>query len=42
VLDELAAERTKMLEQESAELQQQAEKLADEIKALSGTESSKL
>jgi hypothetical protein len=36
VLDELAAERTKLLEQESAELQQQAEKLADEIKELSG------
>jgi DNA polymerase-3 subunit epsilon len=35
-LDELAAERTKLLEQESAELQQQAEKLADEIKELSG------
>jgi DNA polymerase-3 subunit epsilon len=42
VLDELAAERTKMLEQESAELQQQAEKLADEIKELSGMESSNL
>ena len=36
VLDELAAERTILLEQESAELQQQAEKLADEIKELSG------
>jgi len=36
VLDELAAERTKLLEQESAELQQQGEKLADEIKELSG------
>ncbi len=36
VLDELAAERTKLLEQESTELQQQAEKLADEIRELSG------
>ncbi len=34
--------RTKLLEQESAELQQQAEKLADEIKELSGAETSKI
>ena len=33
---ELAAERVKLLEKESVELQQQAEKLADEIKELSG------
>jgi DNA polymerase-3 subunit epsilon len=42
VLDELAAERVKLLEQESAELQQEAEKLADEIKELSGEEASKI
>jgi DNA polymerase-3 subunit epsilon len=36
VLDELAAERTKLLEKESTQLQQQAEKLADEIKELNG------
>jgi DNA polymerase-3 subunit epsilon len=42
VLDELAAERTKLLEKESAELQRQAEKLADEIKELSGKKSSKI
>jgi DNA polymerase-3 subunit epsilon len=36
VLDELVAERSKLLEQESAELQQQADKLADEIKELNG------
>ena len=36
VLDELAAERTRLLERESAELQKQAEKLADEIKELKG------
>jgi hypothetical protein len=36
VLDELVAERRKLLEQESAELQQQADKLADEIKELNG------
>jgi hypothetical protein len=38
----LAAERVKLLEQESAELQEQAEKLADEIKELSGEKSSKI
>jgi hypothetical protein len=42
VMDELAAERTKLLEQESDELQQQAEKLADEIRELSGVETSKI
>jgi hypothetical protein len=36
VLDELAAERVKLLETESAELQWQAEKLAVEINELSG------
>ena len=38
VLDELVAERTKLLELESAKLQQETEKLADEIKELRGTE----
>jgi len=42
VLDELAAERTKLLEQESADLRQQAEKLADEIKELSGEAASRI
>ena len=42
VLDELAAERTKLLEQESAELQQEVEKLADEIKELSGETASRI
>ena len=36
VLDELAAERVKQLEKESAELETQAAKLAEEIKELSG------
>lgn len=36
VLDELAAERKQLLEQESAELQQQADKLAEEIREFSG------
>jgi len=36
VLDELAAERKQLLEQESVELQQQADKLAEEIRELSG------
>jgi predicted nuclease with TOPRIM domain len=36
VLDELAAERAKQLEVENAELEQQAERLAKEIKQLSG------
>jgi DNA polymerase-3 subunit epsilon len=38
VLDELAAERAKQLEVENAELEQQAERLAKEIKRLGGTE----
>ncbi|HTX22702.1 MAG TPA: 3'-5' exonuclease [Candidatus Aquilonibacter sp.] len=42
ILDELAAERVKLLEKESAELQQEAEKLAEEIKELSGQEPSKI
>ena len=37
-LDELAAERAKQLEKESAELELQAERLAEEIKELSGRE----
>src|ERR1035437_3557214 len=36
VLDELAAERSKQLEVENAELEMQAERLAKEIKKLSG------
>ena len=40
VLDELAAERKKLLESESAELETQARRLADEIKELSGEGSS--
>jgi predicted ATP-grasp superfamily ATP-dependent carboligase len=36
VLDELAAERAKQLEIENAELEKQAERLAKEIKKLSG------
>ena len=35
-LDELAAERKKLLEKESEELESQAERLAEEIKELSG------
>jgi hypothetical protein len=42
VLDELASERIKLLEKESAELQQQAEKFADEIKELSGERSPRI
>ncbi len=42
VLDELAAERVKLLEQESEELQEQVEKLADEIKELSGEKPSRI
>jgi DNA polymerase-3 subunit epsilon len=42
VLDELAAERKKLLENESAELETQASRLADEIKELSGEESSQI
>jgi len=40
MLDELAAERKKLLEKESAELEAQADGLAEEIKQLSGGESS--
>ncbi len=36
VLDELAAERAKLLEKESAELEKQADRLAEEIKELAG------
>ena len=36
VLDELAAERKKLLETESAELEKQADQLAEEIKESSG------
>jgi len=39
LLDELVAERKRLLENESAELQQQADKLADEIEELVGIES---
>ena len=42
VLDELAAERTKLLEQESAELQQEGERLAEEIKELGGEKPSRI
>ncbi len=42
VLDELAAERKKLLEKESAELQQQADKLAEEIRELSGETPSRI
>jgi hypothetical protein len=42
VLDELAAERTKLLETESVGLQREAEKLAEEIKELTGEASSKI
>ena len=38
LLDELAAERKVLLEKESGELQQQADKLAEEIKELGGGE----
>jgi hypothetical protein len=36
VLEELAAERAKLLDKESAELERQADRLAGEIKELSG------
>ncbi len=42
LLDELVAERKQLLENESAELQQQANKLADEIEELVGIESSRI
>jgi hypothetical protein len=37
VLEELAAERAALLEKESAELEQQASRLAEEIKELGGS-----
>jgi hypothetical protein len=42
VLDELAAERAKQLEIENAELEKEAERLAKEIKKLSGTAGGKI
>ena len=39
LLDDLAGERAKLLESESSELQQQADRLAVEIKELGGNES---
>lgn len=42
VLDELAEERKKLLEKESAELQQQADRLAEEIKELGGETASRI
>ena len=39
LLDELAAERSKLLEAESIEMQKQADRLAVEIKVLGGEES---
>ena len=42
VLDELAAERTKLLAKESSELEQQAHQLAEEIKELSGQETERI
>jgi len=41
-LDELAAERKQLLEKESGELQQQADKLAEEIRELGGETSSRI
>ena len=38
VLEELAAERAALLAQESAELEGQAKRLAEEIRELSGTD----
>jgi predicted ATP-grasp superfamily ATP-dependent carboligase len=42
VLDELAAERAKQLEIENAELEQQAEQLAEKIKKLGGNSAKKI
>ncbi|MCC6821588.1 MAG: exonuclease domain-containing protein [Verrucomicrobiota bacterium] len=42
LLDELAAERKTLLEKESGELQQQADKLAEEIKELAGETGSRI
>ncbi len=42
LVDELAAERKKLLEKERGELQAQAEKLAEEIKELGGETASRI
>ncbi len=42
VLDELAAERKKLLEKESAELEKQASQLAEEIEELTGEEPTRI
>jgi DNA polymerase-3 subunit epsilon len=42
VLDDLASERARLLDQESKELEQQAERLADEIKELNGVAASRI
>jgi hypothetical protein len=42
VLDELAVERMKLLEKESGELQQRADKQAEEIKELAPEASSRI
>jgi hypothetical protein len=42
VLEELAAERAKLLAKESAELEGQAGRLAEEIKELSGETSARI
>jgi len=42
MLDELAAERKKLLEKESAELERQASRLAEEIKELNREEASRI
>jgi predicted nuclease with TOPRIM domain len=42
MLDELAGERRKLLESESAELETQASQLAEEIKELSGQASDRI
>jgi len=42
VLEELAAERKKLLERESEELEKEASQLAEEIRELAGTEASRI
>ena len=42
VLDELAAERKKLLEKETADLEKQASQLAEEIKELTGEEPTRI
>ena len=42
MLDELASERARLLDQESAELEKQAEKLSYEIKELNGEAASRI